>query len=349
MAAIPTNQARPLFTKALADAYKEQPKPTGFLKSFFPAKESGSRYISIEVERGLEKIAADVARGTEGNRNIFGKTTERIYDSLLYDEFFDLTQLDLYDRLFASTSIDESAFADLLMGATEKLMVCRNKIERSYEKQCADVLETGIIAFASGDTIDFKRKSASLVSKTATPWNNDTYNPIDHLAEAGTFLRTKGKMQGGRLNAVMGNSALAAFLKNAKVTGRADIRNFSLDAINAPQRNAMGGVLHGIVSAGAWEVLIWSYPEYYDTKTTSNNPYVNEKKVIVLPDNPRFILQHTAVPQLPSANGGMIDRSAYVVYENVDQKHTAHEFGVKSAGVAIPVAVDQIYTMQVLS
>ena len=124
MGVIPASQARALFTQSLVDVYKEMPKVTSFLRSFFPTKETGSRYLSIEVQRGFEKIAVDVLRGTEGNRNNFGKSTEKIFDPAYYREFFDMTQLDLYDRLFTSSGdISENDFGALIAQAAEKLLM----------------------------------------------------------------------------------------------------------------------------------------------------------------------------------------------------------------------------------
>jgi hypothetical protein len=67
---ISVTDARGLFTKMLIDVYQERIKPTAFLRSFFPSETSPTKEVAIEVERGFEKIAVDVFRGTEGNRNL---------------------------------------------------------------------------------------------------------------------------------------------------------------------------------------------------------------------------------------------------------------------------------------
>ena len=43
------------------------------------------------------------------------------------------------------------------------------------------------------------------------------------------------------------------------------------------------------------------------------------------------------------------DTGAYVVGEYLDERNTSHVIEIKSAGIAIPVAVDQLYTVQVLA
>lgn len=62
MGSITTQMARGEFTKKVIDVYKEKPVVTSFLRSFFPEKTSVTKTVSIEVQRGTEKVAVDVAR-----------------------------------------------------------------------------------------------------------------------------------------------------------------------------------------------------------------------------------------------------------------------------------------------
>lgn len=353
MSVISTTDARALFTKKLIDVYKERPRPTSFLRSFFTPKESNTKQISIEVQRGTEKIAVDVERGTEGNRNQFSKSSEKIFVPPYYREYFDATDLDFYDRLFTENgTVDAVTFGQWLETVVEKLAMLQDKIERAYELQASQVLQTGIVTLNAGINIDFKRKAGSLVANAAgNTWATDTVNPFETLEAGATFIRTKGKNTGNIFNVIMGATAYNNFLNNAIVKERADIRRISLDAIRQPQREAMGGVLHGEVSGGAYVFRIWTYPEYYDTETTTNNEYIDPKKVVILPENPRFTIGFAAVPQLygRSENVGAglaAKRGAYLIGEYLDERNAAHIIDIKSAGVTIPVAVDQIYTVQ---
>jgi hypothetical protein len=348
MGAIATTDARGLFTKAVVDIFKESVTPTGFLRSFFTVKETMSKNLSIEVQRGTEKVAVDVERGTEGNRNTWTKTTEKIFAPPYYREYFDATELDLYDRLFGSESIEAGVFTAFLEQISEKLVALRYKNERSYEVQCAQVLETGIVQLNAGINIDFKRKAASLVNNSAAPWTTGTNSPYDDLEEGCTFLRQVGKVQGGVINAIFGSDALSAFMGNTIVKDRADVRNFFIDLVRAPQKNSVGASLHGEVSCGSYNVRIWTYPEFYDNAAGTSTPYINDKKVIMLPEAPRFTLGFAAVPQLPTVNGG-VKKGAFLIGDYVDERNHKHIFDIRSAGVAIPVAVDQIYTMQVVA
>lgn len=345
---IPAVQARALYTQALVAVYKERTTPTSFLRSFFRVVEEGTKYLSIEVQRGTEKIAVDVERGTNGNRNSFSRSTEKVFAPPYYREFFDATDLDLYDRIMGSGSIDEVVLADFINAVADKLRLLQDKIERSYERQCAQVLETGIVTLEKGINIDFKRKPGSLLNKAATPWAG-AFDPNTHLVEGATFLRNTGKSQGGIINVLSGGTAFSDYLNNQFVKARADIRNFHLDDIAMPQRNSVGASFQGEVGAGSYKFRFWTYPQVYDHPTTGvSTPYLNDKKVILLPETPNFVLGFAAVPQLIKP-GVKSFKGAYVVGEYMDDKYHTHEFDIRSAGVAIPVAVDQIVTMTVVA
>jgi len=351
MTTISTTDARALFTKSVVDVYKEIPKPTGFLRSLFPAKEYSTKELSIEVQRGFEKIAVDVERGTEGNRNSFSRSTEKVFVPPYYKEYHDATQIDLYDRLFGSTDIEAGVFAQFTQEVAERNYALQAKIERSYELQCAQVLQTGIVTLNSGINIDYKRKSASLVDlgtiNANRYWNVDsTSTVLADVEAAGNFLRQVGKSNGGTINMICGSSALNAMLNNDKFKSMADIKNYKLVDINSPLKNAVGATLHGTFSAGSYNILVWSYPEFYDNASGVSTPYIDPKVVIFLPEMPRFNMAFAAVPQLL---GQAPKRGAFLFRDYIDERSEAHIFEVKSAGLAIPTAVDQIYTLQVLS
>jgi len=346
---IPASQARAILTQMVTDIYRERPQATGFIRSFFPGKQSSTRYVSIEVQRGDEKVAVDVVRGSEGNRNVFGRSTEKIFDPPYYREFMELTDLDLYDRMIGSENISESVAADFAADVADKLGLLQAKIERAYELMCAQALIDGIITLQNGDNIDFKRKAGSLENLSGSaPWTTGSVDPMAALGGGAEFIRKNGKAQGGTYNVIMGEAALTAFLANTKVQNRADIRNFNLDSINAPQRNATGATYHGRVSGGSYLFDIWTYPEFYKNESGVLVPYIDDKKIVILPQSPRFHLAYAAVPRLITSSGSLT-AEAYVFGEYTDERNASHIMDIKSAGVPIPVAIDQIYTAQVVA
>ena len=347
MAVIPASQARALFTQALVAVYKEKPQVKRFLRSFFPEVYKSTRYVSIEVQRGYEKIAVDVLRGTEGNRNEFAISTQKVFDPPFFKEYFDMTELDLYDVLMGQTDISTVQYSEMLAQVTEKLSLLQDKIERAYELMCAQALVTGVITTNSGDNIDFKRKALSLVDYSASPWTAAN-SPYEDLETGCNFIRQEGKAQGGVFNAILGSSALNALLTNSVFTTRQNLFSMALDAVRPPQRDAVGAALHGQLSVGSYKVNLWSYPEYYDNSSVVMTPYIDAKKVVLLPENPRFTMAFAAVPKLITAPGAQTT-GAFTVKEFMDERKATHDIEISSAGVPIPVAIDQIWTAQVVA
>lgn len=356
MPSISTSQARPLFTIKVVDAYREMATPLSFLRSFFKADESFTLDVAIDVERNGEKVAVDVHRASEGNRNTFSKTTMKTIEPPYYREFFDNTQLKLYQTLFGSDTISDGMFSQFVKEVATRYKQLQNIIERSYERQCAQVLQTGVVTLASGDNIDFKRKAQSLVDKGAgNYWDSTTVDPNVDIENACTFIRQAGKSQGGTFNAIFGSKAWNAYLNNTIIKERNNLKAWKLDNIVPSIRNSVGGVLHGQVDCGSYTVNLWTYPEFYEDASGNMVPYVAPENVIVLPEVPRFTLAYAAVPQVLPAGFNNPDfvlpapkAGAFVLGDYIDQRATAHIFDIKSAGIAIPTAVDQISTTKVV-
>jgi len=337
-----------MFTQALVDVFKENIRPTGFLRSFFTEKVQSTRYLSIEVQRGTEKVAVDVLRGTEGNRNNMSRSSQHIIDPPYYREYFDATELDVYDRMFGTDSIDAGVFAQFVQTVAEKLQMLTAKIERAYELQCATALQTGIITVADGTMIDYKRKADSLKDYTATPWTG-AYDPYVQLATGASFLRTVGKSEGGVVNLIMGSAAATALINNATVKARGPLSNINFDTLRAPQRESVGGTTLGQITIGDYKANLWTYPEYYDNANGVSTPYIDPKKVIMLPEQPHFTMGYALVPQLVDTEYPRPVVGKYVYGDYRDQRKHAHEYDVRSAGVAILTAVDQVWTAQVVA
>ncbi len=342
MSNISNTDARPLFTQKLIAAYQQMSTPTAFLRSFFPALESPTKELSIEVQRGFEKVAVDVTRGTEGNRNTWSLSTEKVFVPPYYREYTDITQLAMYDRLFGSYEVGNGVFAQFIAQAATKVKQMQDKIDRAYELQCSQVLQTGIVTLNAGTNIDFKRKAASIVADlgSGSYWS-DSIDPVTSIETGCNFLRQVGKVEGAVYNMILGSTALTSLLNNTFVQNRGKIYNYALDVITMPQRNSVGASFHGELSVGSYRVRIWTYPQFYDNVTTGvSTPYIDPKTAILLPESPKFVLGFAAVPQLLST-GIQPVQGQYMVGERA----TAHIMDIKSAGVAIPVAVDQIYTI----
>ncbi len=347
---IPIVDARGLFTKSLVSVYREKVSVMSFLRSFFEPIEVMTKEVSIAVRRGTEKIAVDVVTYSDGNRNSFDKSSEKMFVPPFYHEYLTANDHRLYDQVMTALSQGNTTyFAEMTAELAEDLMALQDKIERAVELQCAQVLQTGVITLNSKTDIDFKRKAASIVAyNAANDFSDNTVDPSTVIEAGCNFLRQVGKSQGSTMNVILGSEALTALQNNEIIQKKGDLRRISLMDIREPQRNSVGGTLHGVLSCGSYEVRLWTYPEFYDNAAGTSTPYIDPKKVVILPEAPKFVRVSAAVPQLIE-DGNVPQRGTYLVQEFMDRKKTAHEVHIKSAQVAIPVSVDQMYTITVLN
>lgn len=359
---ITLSQARALYTQMLIDVYQETVQPSFFLTSFFREKYSPTKYISAEITRTTEKMATDVAPGTEGNRNQWTKSTQKIWDLPTYREFFDATEFDVYDRVVGSQRGDNAElFASLVTETSDKLREIENKIRRAREFQAAQVFHTGIVQF-KGWQIDYKRRAASIrdlgVAAGATYggyWDANGVDPIIEIKDACKWLRQNGKVMTNRFNLILGEGAAHALLNNTKVLARQNFFNMKLDNITTPRADSEGVFFLGTIAAETYTVDLWSYPEYYDdpADATGNTmlPYIETDKAILLPGGPlRFVFAHGLVPQLVTDSQGRPPKQAPWVYgEFIDERRASHIFDVQTRCLAVPIAVDSVVTMKTIA
>lgn len=344
---IPAQDARNRYTKKLVAVYKERVQVLSFLRSFFEVSIANTKEISIEVERGTEKIAVDVQRGTEGNRNTSSRSTERMYVPPYYREYMDATELAIYDRMVGTEDISASLAAEFITELSTRIGQLQDKIDRATELQCAQVFETGIVTLTNGTNINYNRKAGSKVDLTSAGYfGNAGVNPYLSLENGCKFLRQTGKMSGGVVNMIFGANAFSDFCNNPKVQDRADIRRFDLDNIYAPQRNSTGGNLVGEIALGSYKARIWTYAEIYEDASGTAIPYVNPDNIVMLPEVTKFKLVYAQVPKLITGKGVVRESGQYHIGEYMDERNTSHIFDIKAAPLAVPVAIDQIYTLK---
>lgn len=357
--AIPVQDARGVFTRQIVARWNELSElaPKGFLRSFFTKKTTDTKEISIEVMRGTEKIAVDVMRGAEGNRNTFSKHAEKLFVPPFFNEYFDMTALDKYDLLFGmnATDVNANTVTSVIEAALEKTNVLRYKIERRYELMAAQVFTSGICTLVSGDNIDFKRKAASMKVYTAGEYiKNASVDPREYLKAGATFLRTTGRSSAAIFNVIFGERALTDLMNNPFIKNEVN-RNIKLLELNMPQVNSEGAAFHGQISAGAYIFNIWSYPESYDNAAGVATDYIDADHMIMLPTTGnQLVLSFAGVPMIVRDKRNVefpefITQVAadYALYNYLDARKMTHDFGIMSAGVPIPVAVDRIYSAKI--
>ena len=396
---IPVEEARGIVTNAVHDVYDEVPKVTNFFSGMAEKTFSNTQYVNVNVRRGTEFVAPDVLRGSDGTWYQLDKATQRLYEPPYYKLNIAITEHDVYKIMFNAnslqTSLNESQVEDYIDYLLNEIYIVKNQIYRAYELQASQFYQTGVIQVAATDNFDFNRKSASIVDGGAgSYWNDPTVNPINSIRNAGQFLREESKYQGGMLNVIMGELALEAFLQNVNILERYDLQQANLADIRTQTRldggtfttrsrdaitsergrqtlaNAdySGASYHGVISTGSWTAMVYTYPQRYEVKDAAGNitsiPFLDPEKVLVMPENPRFIMAHAAVPYIkrdernmeyPEFYGTLLGQvGAAGGYEcmidnYLDDSKDAHIFRMKSAGLFIPTAVDDIVTIQALT
>lgn len=348
LATISIVNAESLVTDALVATFDDETVVKRFLRSFFRTNTTMSKLVTVATKRNRELVAVDIVRGSNGNLNAFDKESIQKIAPPLYDEGWNMTELEIYDKLIQFPG-DTNVQKQFVLEQAAKGRKTRAKIERAIEKQCSEVLETGVVVLKNGDNIDFKRKAASLVAYAAgNDFSIGTVNPADVLQAGCDFVRQTGKSQGGVFNVIMGSAAFNAMKANPLWQAEANFRRAEFVSFK-PMANVEGGILQGEMAAGSYICRIWTYPEIYTTDALVDTPYVAPKKVIIIPEVTQFDLNFAAVPQLMNENGQPPQQGEYLFETHKDWRKKTHEAYWMSAPIAVPTAVDQIYTVQVLS
>jgi hypothetical protein len=346
---IPVDQVRAAITNSMVALYNERPVVKSFLRSFFPTQTATSKFISIEVQKGNEKLAVDVIRGAGSNLNQVTKSTVKTFLPPYFNEEYFVNDLEVYDVAYGT--MNPAQMRNLAADQANAIGKIIDKIDRSYEKQCADVFQTGVIELNSGDNIDFRREADSLVDESSEYWNNNSNDPDLAFERAGKFLRERGKLQSGpgsRYACLMGGKAFQDLLNNPIFQAKHDRIHIDLGGIIPAEFNTDGASYHGFISVGSYIYDLWTYPEVYEDRATGDlTPYIGLNNMIVTNYKPNFKFVYGMVPQIPGLVVPMTVKEGFYTLEYLDMKNMNHGQKIMSAGVAVPVAVNQVYTQKV--
>ncbi len=351
-------QHRAAITQSVIAFFQDDTTPLEGLAAFFPVKTSPDKFLSIEVRRGRQLVAVDVSR-YDANRNTFSKSTEKIFQPPYFNEFFDFTSTDRYDMtwqaILSGGTPNVSDLQGLIKSGASYAVELKNKIARAKEIQRAAVLQTGIVTLVNGDSIDFKRKAASMVTKTSTAtWDNaTTATPLTDLAAGGTFIRQVGLTKGKNvINAIMGQNAYANFMACDQVTNGAKFYNQILRTdIGMPQMDEVTGMTYmGRIGTGDFIFNLWTYADFYEDASGNKINYIDQDTVVLLPMDFEGYTAHAGVPSImgDATNGQVImpTEGEYYVRDVIDPKRLTWEFYISSSPLAIPVSIDKLYTIK---
>ena len=352
---IPIEQHSVTITKKIVGKFNEDiPVRSGF-GGFFPAETTPTLMVDVEVQRDNDLIAVDVMRFTEGNKTKYTKATEHTYIPPFFKEDYDFARDEVYMNTVALGAMNVKAVnATIAQNALKAVRKNRQKIERATAKQQADVLQSGIVTLKNGDSIDFRRKAASIVDLGAgNYWNEAGTTPSTDLGAGMTFLRNVGNSTGSTVNVVMRGDAMDAFLANESMKEILNSRRMDRAKIVMPQFNeASGMAFHGQVSAGDFTVNLWTYNEKYTDENGATQFYLARENAIIIPNDFQGKTVYGGLPYLRKT-GKMktpaVAEAQFLLRAYDDEKTISSTLELTSAPLAIPFTIDKVYTLKVLA
>jgi len=353
--ALTLNQHRFGVTQELIGTFKDSRAPKTGLSSFFTKVTTPAKQVSIAVQRNRQLVATDVLRCTDPNRNIFSLFSEKIFLPPFFSESFDFTACQAYDVTFGMGIAPNAVQKNMLMdSANEYLTDLKYKIDRAINKMYASVLQTGTVTIVNGDSIDFKRKAASMPVNTGTAaWSaTSTADPLADFTTDAQFLRDEGLSAGSTINVIMGTRAFTYFMNNAKILAVAAIFN-QIKRINIgmPQFDGASGLnFQGQIGGADYMFNIWTYNDVYENADGSKTKYINDANYIMIPDDFEGKIVYAGVPFVfgDYFSGMYVANTTgeYIVHDVIDQVKRSWQFIVESAPLPIPFSIDRVVTRQ---
>jgi len=218
--ALSLNQHRFGVTQELIGIFTDTRLPKSGLSSYFTPVFTQAEEVSVEVMRENQYAAVDVVRATGSNLNTWDLSAEHIYKTPFFSEGFFFTSLDAYNVTFGMGVAPNAVQKQMLLdSAQRKIVSVKAKILRSINIMIASTLQTGTVVMKNGDSIDYKRKAASLpVNTGAAQWSQTaTSDPVADFSTDAQFLRDTGLSVATELDVIMGSQAFNYFKNSSKV------------------------------------------------------------------------------------------------------------------------------------
>ena len=368
MPSVDSSMVRAQFTVDMIAYYKGYMKPTNFLSGHFKRAVKSTLYLNYDVRRAMTLAADDVVRGADGNRNDFALGVQKTVLPPFFYEFLDVTQLLGFQRAFGTNMLNESIYNDFITEVMEHIDILRNKIDLRYELQASEIFQTGTVTSKSNPVENFLRRSDSMIAYDASiNFADNTINPVDLLERLVTYVQTIGQYSGGEFNLIFGKKAWAALRANTNIQNESQKLWKSTVDFKMPTDIGAGAKHQGVLSLGSYAANCYTYPQFYNSNPADRTvftPYIPDNMVLCLPNKPMFIHGFAQVPKLPESlvksytsggNFGSIGGSEdgttgqYFIEDFIDQRKSSWFYAIKSAGLCIPVAVDQIANAYVLA
>ena len=353
----------PEFKETMLEVFRNRPDVgrMGFLSSFFNVKPqyfTRGELIDIDVINRSVKVAPVVVPNGSGAVKISADVfTGKQVRPPLYSLSRPVSLYDLMKRKPGETVFDKNyvgwvaEMQNTLMPAFE---LEQDMIRLSIEMQAAKMLQTGKVDLTDEKgniayTLDYGMAPSHKISVT-TAWDNGG-DPIADLKAAMNVVRQDGHCDVS--TAIFGAKAWEAFIADANV-----LKLFQKDVLNIaalnPELVDKGGEYIGYVMIGAYKVNLFTYSASYEAfENTNRYPFVDDDKVILLPNKDRLDLRlmYANHPVIP---GGTIfddiipeeltveNRIRYTQRVIADVPKNVFEAETSSRPLCLPVSIDRI-------
>ena len=108
--------------------------------------------------------------------------------------------------------------------------------------------------------------------------------------------------------------------------------------------NMDGASFHGQYSDGVNNYNCYTYEQYYTDAAGASQQIIDPLGIIMLPMDTRFHMAYAGVPQLIDGENPTVRTGKFIYYDYTDVQRKSHFYGVQSAGLAIPVSVDKMFS-----
>jgi hypothetical protein len=277
-------------TRSFAEVYA----PTTYLKDryFSPVEFHKTMKIDIDKIKGDRAVSTYVSK-EDGSIKVDDKTfdTSSFTVPAIKEHTF-TTAGQLIDERLPGENIYEDvspAERSQIKLAQDQAMLS-DRADRAEEKQCSELLQTGIVTvvYANGavGSIDFGLLASHKVSLLTTDaWDDAGSNPVaDLLAGFEKIKDDSGKLVS---DVIMGSDAASAFINNTSIAALLDNRRTEMGEINPRELNAQG--VRYVATLKRPTIDIWEYVELYDSPTSTKQvPYIDRKKVVMIGEGADF-------------------------------------------------------------
>jgi len=293
-----------LFT--LIQKYVTKLPPGNFLANLFkttPDDLFPGDEVEFHSQRSSGYYAIDVVPGTGSRENKVTQYNIDKYSPPAYDEDINLTaeSLNFVPAGVSQYDMSTSYAQRLQERILDYIDELKNKILRSRELLCRDVLFYGQMTLISRASINFNFKSTHLYT-TPQAWTNDSTDPQEDLRKECQVVQTDS----GRVPAdsLFGTIALQKLMNNKLFKENANLRRIDRMSLDSPLINDEKAVYHGTIDAYDYKLNVWTYPQQVRVPPGFGLPNEDEDvdivpadRITIFPKNPDFSLLYAAVPK----------------------------------------------------